>query len=95
MAERFDERLKRLRIEKGLTAQAMADAINVPGSTYRDWENGKGLRIPPLEEISQVLAISVIELVTGRQNSRSDVVSSLAAVETQLRQIRIAIGSLE
>jgi transcriptional regulator with XRE-family HTH domain len=95
MKERFDQRLKRLRMEKGLTAQAMAEAIEVPGSTYRDWESGKGLRIPPLEKISQVLAISVTEFVTGRQGSKTDLVNDLTAIEEKLREIRITVGSLE
>lgn len=88
MTERFDQRLKRLRTEKSLTAQAMAKKIEVPGSTYRDWENGKGLRIPPLEKISHVLAISVTELVTGRPGSKNDVISSIAIIEERLREIR-------
>ena len=95
MTERFDQRLKRLRTEKGLTAQAMAKQIEVPASTYRDWENGKGLRIPPLEKISHVLAVSVTELVTGQQISKRDIANRLQLMEEDLREIRLAIGSLE
>ncbi len=95
MNEKFDQRLKRLRQEKGLTAQAMADKIGVPGSTYRDWESGKGLRIPPLEKIGQVLAISVTELITGEQKSKGEAIARAESIEQQLRELRMIIGSLE
>lgn len=95
MTEELNQRLKRLRLAKGLTAQAVAERIGVPGSTYRDWENGKGLKIPPLEKISHLLAVSVTELVTGRQNTKNDVIANITIIELHLRELKIAIGSLE
>ena len=65
--EALNERLKRLREERGLTAKAMAGLIDVAESTYREWEYGRGLKLPPLQKISQVLTISVTELVTGQR----------------------------
>ena len=37
----FSERLKRLRKNKGLKQQEIADILGVKRNTYSDWENGK------------------------------------------------------
>jgi DNA-binding transcriptional regulator YiaG len=44
--EPLNQRLERLRREKGLTAKAMAKLIGVAESTYREWEYGRGLKLP-------------------------------------------------
>jgi transcriptional regulator with XRE-family HTH domain len=92
--EQLSKRLARLRIEKGLTAKAMARLIGVPESTYREWEYGRGLRLPPLGEISQVLAISVTELVTGEKPNWPGHLDELELIEQQLRAMRLKLGSL-
>lgn len=37
----FGKRLRELRIEKGLTQEALAKEMNVSFNTVSDWENGK------------------------------------------------------
>ena len=87
-------RLSRLRREKKLTAKVMARLIGVPESTYREWEYGRGMRLPPFKKISQVLAISVTELITGQQPSQVAVTEALELVEQRLREIRSNLSSL-
>ena len=92
--ESLSKRLERLRRQKCLTARAMARLINVPESTYREWEYGRGLRVPPFLEISQVLAISVTELVTGERPELSEHCQQLELIEEMLKQTRLKLGSL-
>ena len=92
--EPLGKRLERLRTTKGLTAKAVARQIGVPESTYREWENGRGLRLPPFQKISQVLAITVTELVTGKQPPLVELYKDLESIEEQLRASRLKIGSL-
>ena len=92
--EPIHERLTRLRREKNLTAKAMARLIGVPESTYREWEYGRGMRLPPFQKISQVLAISVTELITGQRPMLASVTEALDAVEQKLREIRSNLSSL-
>lgn len=94
MTEKFAERLKALRVQKGLSASEMARLIGVPQSTYSDWENGKGLRLPPLQRISQVLAISVTELVTGQQIPADELIKEIEFVEEKLRSIKAKLSSV-
>jgi transcriptional regulator with XRE-family HTH domain len=92
--EPLNKRLERLRKAQGLTAKAMAHFIEVPESTYREWEYGRGLKLPPFLKISQVLAISVTELVTGHKPDWQKHLQELADLEHQCREIRLKLSSL-
>lgn len=94
MAEQFHKRLKRLRTKRNLSASELAKLIGVAQSTYSDWENGKGLRIPPYQSISQVLAISVTELITGELPSIESTLKELESLEKRLREIRAKLSSV-
>lgn len=94
LQEPLNKRLERLRRDRGLTAKAMAKLIEVPESTYREWEYGRGLKLPPFKVISQVLAISVTELVTGQQPDWPKHLEDLAEVEKSLREMRLKLSSL-
>jgi transcriptional regulator with XRE-family HTH domain len=89
--ESFSKRLKRLRESKNLSATEMARRIQVPATTYREWEYGRGAKFPPFLKISQVLAISVTELVTGEVSNASIAVAELEAVELHVREIRLKL----
>jgi transcriptional regulator with XRE-family HTH domain len=92
--ESIHHRLKRLRQEADLSAKVMAQKIGVPQSTYLDWENGRGMKLPPFQKISQVLAISVTELVTGEKPPLQSVSIELEKVELLIREIRAQLSSV-
>ena len=90
----FNQSLEDLRKAKGLTAKAMARAIGVPESTYREWEYGRGLRLPPFQKLSHVLAVSVTELLTGCKPPWQEHLDGLALIESHLRELRLKLSSL-
>lgn len=90
--EELHERLNRLRKAKGLTAKAVAAAIGEAESTYRGWESGRGRKLPPFEKLSQVLAISVTELVVGQQPDLADALDTLVRIEEELRMLRLKMS---
>ena len=92
--EKLNERLERIRKEKKMTAKQVARAIEVPESTYREWEYGRGLKLPPLQKLSQVFAISVTELVTGDKPNLQNYINELEDVERRLMSIRLNLASL-
>lgn len=53
--EKFHEKLKMLRKEKGLTQQEIADLVHVNRVTYTNWEYGK--REPNFEKLSMLACI--------------------------------------
>ncbi len=91
--EPLHERLTRVRKARGLTAKAVARAIGVPESTYREWENGRGRKLLPFEKLSQVLSISVTELIIGQRPEMSEVLESLSQIEEAVRKLRLNLGS--
>ena len=58
--------IKKLREEKGLTQTALAEKIGVSSKAVSKWETSKGLPdISLIEPLSQVLGVSVMELMSG------------------------------
>lgn len=92
--EKLHERLSRIRKEKNLTAKAVAELIEVPESTYREWEYGRGMKLPPCQKICQVLGISLSELIVGEEPELSEVTHKLLEIEKSVHQIRVNLSSL-
>ena len=58
--------IKRLREEKKITQQQLADKMNVSAKTVSKWETGRGIPdISLIEPLAEALQISVIELFAG------------------------------
>ena len=93
MKEAFHERLVRMRKARNLRASEIAEAVEVPASTYRDWENGKGLRVPPYQKISQLLNVSLSELITGERTELGEMIQMLEELEEKVREIKVKVGS--
>jgi transcriptional regulator with XRE-family HTH domain len=93
MSESLNERLRRLREERNLSAVDVAKLIGVAQTTYRDWENGKGLKLPPYLAISRLFAISVTELVTGERPDIQNHLDDLRDLEKRLTEIRLKLTS--
>ena len=61
----FKEKLKQLRIQKGLTQAQLADKLFVSRSTVAKWENGLGLPNPEsMATLEKLFEISAEELAT-------------------------------
>jgi len=93
MNQPFHQRLRKLRESQGLSQSELAQLIGVAKTTYSDWENGKGLKILPYQKMSQVLAISVTELISGEKPMLQEQLDELARIEECLRQVRLKLGS--
>ncbi|WP_278228469.1 helix-turn-helix domain-containing protein [Lactococcus lactis] len=68
--QKFAERLKELRKEKGLTQQKVADSLNISQPNYRRWEVGE--RSPSGEtliKLADYFDVSIDYLV-GRKNEK-------------------------
>ena len=67
--------IRRLRESKGMTQEALAEALYVSSKTVSKWETGKGYPdVSLLEPLAKALGISLIELMSGdevRNRNRS------------------------
>ena len=64
----FNEKLKELRQQKGLTQEELANALFVSRTAISKWESGRGYpNIDSLKRIAQLFSITVDELLSGNE----------------------------
>ena len=70
--------IKRLREEKNMTQQKLADKLSVSAKTISKWETAKGYPdITLLESIANALSVSVTELISGNTIVNSNVSANM------------------
>ncbi len=87
-------RLRKLRLKKGLSLREVAGRIDVPVSTYRDWEYGKAIRGEPYQKLAELFDVSVQELVTGASPSKVAAVEALEEVRKKLEAAIVFVQAL-
>ncbi len=69
MKESFGERFGRLRKQKGLTQEELAQKIGLSGQAVSKWENDASMPdVSLLVELSEILGVSLDELLGKEQN---------------------------
>lgn len=70
--------IKKLREDKGLTQQQLAEEIGVSSKAVSKWETAKGLPdITLIEPLSSALGVSVMELISGDTVTNKNVSSNI------------------
>lgn len=70
--------IKKLREAKGITQQQLAEKIGVSSKAVSKWETAKGLPdISLVESLSQVLGVSVMELMSGETVINKNISSNI------------------
>ena len=77
-------RLRKLRTANGLTIREVANAIQVPISTYRDWEYGKAIRGEPYAKLAKAFNISLEKLILGEEKQNPEVLKHLLAAKENI-----------
>ena len=68
--EKTGQLITELRKEKGLTQKQLADALNVTDKAVSKWERGLSFPdISMLEPISELLEISIMEILAGERRT--------------------------
>ena len=92
----FNEKLQKLRKQKGLTQEELAEALFVSRTAISKWESGRGYpNIDSLKHIAQFFSVSVDELLSGdeiimaaeadskrKENTTRDIVFGLLDIST-------------
>lgn len=86
--ESFHKRLKRLRTDCGLSAKEFARRLGVPESTYRTWEYGGGIVGQPYLKMSELLGVSLHELLTGETPKPDELIALLDKMERLSGEIK-------
>ncbi len=70
--------IRRLREQKNMTQNELADMLDVSPKTISKWETAKGLPdISMLEPLAEALSVSVIELMTGNEVKNKNVSANI------------------
>ena len=94
MKETLGKRLERLRKEKNFTAKQVARLIEVPESTYHDWESNRNAKNQmPFQKISLVLAVSVTELITGELPDKQELLEGVKELEEKIIELKNIIST--
>lgn len=68
--EKIGKFIAKMRKEKNMTQVEMANKLGITDRAVSKWENGRGLPdISLLKNLSQILDISITELLSGEKNS--------------------------
>jgi transcriptional regulator with XRE-family HTH domain len=94
MKEKLYVRLKRLRIQRKLSMKELAEAIQVPLSTYREWEYGRAIQGEPYLALAEVLQVTVKELLSGESKEEDQIRKALYKVERALEDLKLEVLSL-
>ncbi len=94
-AENLSDRLRRFRNKNNLSVKNVALALNIPTTTYREWENGRKIVGEPYIALAQLFKISVHELITGEIFTDNNVIASLDLVQNEISKIRQHLLSKE
>jgi transcriptional regulator with XRE-family HTH domain len=96
MNEPMHKRLRRLREARGLSVKEVALRLEVPLTTYREWEYGRAIRGEPYVQLARILGVSLCGLLGAE---RAEGVASLPSVgvellklEEMVRQLRARLG---
>ena len=79
-------RIKRRRLELGISVSQVARRMEEPASSYIEWENGRnitGERIYP--KLCEALNMSLSELILGEKKA---VIEEIIKIEHALKEIR-------
>ena len=63
----FGEKLKRLRTDKKLTQDELAEILYVSRTAVSKWESGRGFPIESLKAISKYFSVTVDDLLSGEE----------------------------
>ena len=94
MGQTFGENLKRLMIEKNLSAPKLAKAINCPPKTVQEWLGPHG-RVPrdldALKKLAEYFECSTHSLLFGEEDPRSPFAEILEKTEIHCGLYEISI----
>jgi transcriptional regulator with XRE-family HTH domain len=86
-SESLGKRLKRLRTERNLSVKDVAEALEIPVTTYREWENERKIVGEPYPALAKLFGIGVYELITGEKSKDSDALKSIEVIKDELAKI--------
>ena len=90
--ESIAERLKRLRVKRGLSIKETATLAGVSVSSYREWEYGRAIRGEPYAQLADVFKVPIAELITGELLLTNRGFEIIETLEKNIRNLKSELG---
>jgi transcriptional regulator with XRE-family HTH domain len=88
------DRLKLLREKRKMTISEVATQLQIPMSTYKEWESGRQIRGEPYLKLARVYQVSIQEILTGEKPQGQHILTQLEEFEDRIRLLRTDVISL-
>lgn len=85
----FGENLKKIRLERKLTASEVASKVGVSKSTYRDWEEGRKILGEPYLRIADALETSLQSIFQVESLAEKKVKKNILKIRDLLTEIEV------
>lgn len=83
------KKMKQVREARGMTMKETAQQIGVSASTYRDWEYGRKIPVSHATKISEVLSISLSDLVGEmKPKDQGQLLEAIHLIEEALKKLK-------
>ena len=94
--ETFAQRIASLRQKRGLTQRKVAEALNIPLSTYKEWEYGRRMQGEEVYvRLAEIFEVNLKTLLTGHgQQTKDDILEKVHLVLKQMNEVKKSLMSL-
>ena len=91
----FGKRLKMCRESRKLSVKDVSRGIDVPVTTYREWEYGRTVQgIEPYLKLSAFFEMSLYELMSGQCSpQRAELMERVKFIEVELKKLKNMLNS--
>lgn len=93
--QNLSERLKKLRAQNNLSVKQVCLAIQVPETTYREWEMGRMIKGHHIyAKLASLYKISLHELLTGDVPEHHKLFEQLEKLENEFAQLKKILNQI-
>ncbi len=85
------QRIRKLRLERKMTLKETANLLDVPVSTYRDWEYGRKMPADAILKLSEAFDVPITVFTHREMNPGSDLQRAIDLIEEALKIVRNAV----
>lgn len=85
------QKIQQLRLERKMTLKETAKLLEVPVSTYRDWEYGRKMPADAILKLAEAFNVPMTIFAKNEASNRADLRKAIDLIEEALRIVRNAI----
>jgi len=85
------QKIRKLRLERKMTLKETAKLLDVPASTYRDWEYGRKIPADAILKLAEAFDVPINVFTHRETNPGADLQMAIDLIEEALKIVRNAV----